>query len=112
LVDKHLNSTARNGTPIQDFETGLFGDWKEDFFGRDVSRNIVSSKRLNNMGYIVTLFDGIHQLCSRRKLFSRTLKKLQWYAFCAAKRPACSPKFTEGNVIVQHFRKQSTDERS
>ena len=51
------------------------------------------------MGYIVTLFDGIHQLCSRRELFSRTLKRRQWYAFCAAKRLACSPKFTEGNSL-------------
>ena len=33
LVDKHLNSTARNGTPIQDFETGSFGDWKKISLG-------------------------------------------------------------------------------
>jgi hypothetical protein len=67
LVDKHLNSAARNGTPIRVFATGTIGDWTKILFARNVSRNLISSKRLNNMGYIVNLFNGIQIINSFTK---------------------------------------------
>lgn len=67
LVDKHLNSAALNGTPIRVFATGDIGDWKNILFSSNVSRNLISSKRLNNMGYSVNLFDGIQVINSFNK---------------------------------------------
>jgi hypothetical protein len=92
------HSDARNGAPIQDFETGIRG-LEDNFFGRNISRNLVSSEMLE-MWDISLLFsmESRSSIRSPRKLFSRMLKRLIWDAFCAAKRPACSPKFTEGNV--------------
>jgi hypothetical protein len=67
LVDTHLNSAALNGTPIRVFATGDIGDWKNILFSSNVSRNLISSKRLNNMGYSVNLFDGIQVVNSFTK---------------------------------------------
>ena len=67
LGDKHLNSAALNGTPIRVFATGDIGDWKNILFSSNVSRNLISSKRLNNMGYSVNLFDGIQVINSFSK---------------------------------------------
>lgn len=59
LVDKHINTATKNGTTIKIFATGDIADWKKILFARNISRNLISSKRLNNMGYSVVLFDGI-----------------------------------------------------